>query len=214
VDHKRGLIFAGTGSASFDFYGGNRKGQNLYANCVLALDALTGKRKWHYQTVHHDLWDRDLPTPPLLVSVSHNGKQTDAVAQLTKSGYVFLFDRDTGEPLFPIEEIPVPASDLAGEETWPTQPIPQKPPPFARQVFADSMINRVTPEIEASVREKFKNLRTGRQFIPPSKEGTIIFPGFDGGAEWGGLRLIHNRDPLRECQRNAVDPNDGGCSHK
>ena len=186
VDEERGLVFAGTGSASFDFYGGNRKGQNLYANCVLALDALTGKRKWHYQIVHHDLWDRDLPTAPVLVSVNHEGKKTDAVAQLTKSGYVYLFNRDTGEPLFPIKEIPVPASDLEGEEAWPTQPIPVKPPPFARQVFTDSMINRLTPEIEASVKEKFKNLRTGRSFIPPSKEGTIVFPGFDGGAEWGG----------------------------
>ena len=186
VDEKRGLVFAGTGSASFDFYGGNRKGQNLYANCVIALDALTGKRKWHYQLFHHDLWDRDMPTPPLLVSVNHDGKQTDAVAQLTKSAYVYLFDRVTGEPLFPIKEIPVPASDLEGEETWPTQPIPMKPPPFSRQIFYDSMINHLTPEIEASVREKFKHLRTGRLFIPPSKEGTIVLPGFDGGAEWGG----------------------------
>ena len=186
VDQERGLVFAGTGSASFDFYGGNRKGQNLYANCVLALDALTGKRKWHYQIIHHDLWDRDMPTPPILISVNHDGKRTDAVAQLTKSGYVYLFDRVSGEPLFPIEEIPVPVSDLEGEETWPTQPLPVKPPPFARQLFTDSMINRLTPEIERSVREKFKNLRTGRQFIAPSKEGTIVFPGFDGGAEWGG----------------------------
>jgi quinoprotein glucose dehydrogenase len=186
VDHQRGLVFAATGSASFDFYGGNRIGQNLYANCVLALNAETGERKWHYQTIHHDMWDRDLPAAPLLVSVNHKGKKVDAVAQVTKSGLVFLFNRDSGEPLFPIEEVPVPPSDLEGEEAWPTQPVPTKPSPFARQVFTEDMINSITPEGEAYVKEKFKGLRTGRQFIPPSKEGTIMFPGFDGGAEWGG----------------------------
>ncbi len=186
VDHKRGLVFTSTGSASFDFYGGNRKGQNLYANCVLALNAETGERKWHYQTVHHDMWDRDLPASPVLVTVNHDGEKVDAVAQVSKSGFVFLFNRDTGEPLFPIEEIPVPPSDLDGEEAWPTQPVPTKPAPFARQVFTEDMINTITPEGEAFVKEKFKGLKTGRQFIPPSKEGTIILPGFDGGAEWGG----------------------------
>ncbi|MEK6782018.1 MAG: PQQ-binding-like beta-propeller repeat protein [Bacteroidota bacterium] len=186
VDHQRGLVFAATGSASFDFYGGNRKGQNLYANCVLALNAETGERKWHYQTIHHDMWDRDLPASPVLVTVNHNGQKIDAVAQVTKSGFVYLFNRDSGEPLFPIEEVPVPPSDLDGEEAWPTQPVPTKPAPFARQVFTEDMINTVTLEAERYVKEKFKGLRTGRQFIPPSKEGTIIFPGFDGGAEWGG----------------------------
>ncbi len=186
VDAARGLVFAGTGSASFDFYGGNRKGQNLFANCVLALDAATGKRKWHYQIIHHDMWDRDLPTAPILVTIKHDGKPVDAVAQVTKSGYVFVLNRDTGEPVFPIEEVPVPASDLEGEAAWATQPLPLKPPPFARQVFTDSMINDLTPEIKAAITEKFKGLRTGRQFIPPSKEGTIVFPGFDGGGEWGG----------------------------
>ncbi len=186
VDHTRGLVFAATGSPSFDFYGGNRKGSNLYANSVLALNAETGERQWHYQIIHHDLWDRDLPAAPILVNVVHENKKIDAVAQVTKSGYVYVFNRDTGEPLFPIEEIPVPASDLEGEEAWPTQPIPVKPPPFSRQVFTESMINQVTPEAHAYVSEKFNGLRTGRQFIPPSKEGTIVFPGFDGGAEWGG----------------------------
>ena len=186
VDHKRGLVFASTGSASFDFYGGNRKGQNLYANCVLALNAETGERKWHYQIIHHDMWDRDLPASPVLVTVNHDGKKIDAVVQVTKSGYAYLFNRENGEPLFPIEEIPVPSSDLDGEEAWPTQPIPTKPAPFARQVFTEDMINTITPEGEAYVKEKFKGLRTGRLFIPPSKEGTIVFPGFDGGAEWGG----------------------------
>jgi quinoprotein glucose dehydrogenase len=186
VDNPRGMVFAGTGSASFDFYGGNRKGQNLFANSVLALDARTGERKWHYQIIHHDIWDRDLPASPILVTVKHNGENIDAVAQVTKSAYVYLFNRETGEPLFPIEEREVPPSDLEGEETWPTQPIPVKPPPFARQVFTEDMINNVTPEAESEIKERFKGLRTGRPFIPPSKEGTIIFPGFDGGAEWGG----------------------------
>src|SRR6478609_2408148 len=169
VDHKRGLVFAGTGSASFDFYGGNRKGQNLYANCVLALNAMTGKRKWHYQIIHHDLWDRDLPAAPVLVSLNNSGKMIDAVAQVTKGGFTFLFNRDNGEPLFPIEEVSVPPSDLDGEEASPTQPVPTKPEPFARQVFTEDMINKMTPEGEAFVKEKFKGLRTGKQFIPPSK---------------------------------------------
>ncbi len=185
VDHERGLVFASTGSASFDFYGGNRHGQNLFANCVLALDAETGKRRWHYQTVHHDMWDRDLPASPVLVTVDHNGEKKDAVAQVTKSGFVFLLDRENGKPLFPVEEIPVPASDLEGEQAWPTQPVPIKPPPFARQVFTQDMINTFASDT-AALKEKFKGLKTGRPFIAPSKEGTIVFPGFDGGAEWGG----------------------------
>lgn len=186
VDYDRGLVFASTGSASFDFYGGNRHGQNLFANCVLALHAETGTRLWHYQTIHHDMWDRDLPAAPILVTVTHEGKRKDAVAQVTKTGYVFLLDRENGEPLFLVEEIPVPASDLEGEQAWATQPIPTKPPPFARQVFTEDMINKLTPEAEEFAKGKFPGLRTGKQFIPPSKEGTVIFPGFDGGAEWGG----------------------------
>jgi quinoprotein glucose dehydrogenase len=186
VDNKRGLVFAGTGSASFDFWGGNRKGQNLYANCILALNAETGERKWHYQTIHHDLWDRDLPASPILATLTHEGKQIDAVVQTTKSGHVYVLNRDTGEPLFPVEEIAVPKSDLEGEEAWPTQPLPVKPPAFARQEFTEQMINNITPEIETFVKEKYQKLRKGKQFVPPSKEGTIVFPGFDGGAEWGG----------------------------
>jgi quinoprotein glucose dehydrogenase len=185
VDLERGLVFASTGSASFDFYGGNRPGQNLFANCVLALDAETGKRKWHFQTIHHDIWDRDLPAPPILVMVNHHGEKKDAVAQVTKTGLVFLLDREDGKPLFPVEEIPVPPSDLEGEQAWATQPIPVKPPPYARQVFTADMINPHTADT-ALIKEKFKGLVTGRPFVAPSKEGTIIFPGFDGGAEWGG----------------------------
>jgi quinoprotein glucose dehydrogenase len=186
LDAGRGLVFAATGSASFDFYGGNRKGKNLFANCVLALDAKTGQRKWSYQIIHHDLWDRDLPAAPVLVTLRRDGRKIDAVAQVTKSGYVYLLDRDKGEPLFPVKEMPTPHSDLDGEQTWPSQPIPLKPPPFARQVFTESMISNVIPGEVESLKERFKTLRTGQPFIAPSKEGTIIFPGFDGGAEWGG----------------------------
>ncbi len=185
VDTERGMVFAATGSASFDFYGGNRQGQNLFANCVLALDAETGKRRWHYQTIHHDIWDRDHPAPPILVTVNHNGEKKDAVAQVTKAGFVFLFDRENGKPLFPVEEVPVPSSDLDGEQAWATQPVPVKPPPYSRQVFTEDMINKLSADTMA-IKEKFKTIKTGRSFIPPSKEGTVIFPGFDGGAEWGG----------------------------
>jgi quinoprotein glucose dehydrogenase len=186
VDHERGLVFAATGSASFDFYGGNRVGQNLFANCVLALDAKTGKRKWHFQTTHHDMWDRDLPTAPLLVTINRDGKKVDAVVQLTKQGLAFVLNRETGEPVFDVEERPVPATDLDGEQAWPTQPFPVKPPAFARQIFDSTTINTLTPEMEAYSKEFIKGLKFGRPYIPPSKEGTVVFPGFDGGAEWGG----------------------------
>ncbi|HXG65948.1 MAG TPA: PQQ-binding-like beta-propeller repeat protein [Blastocatellia bacterium] len=186
VDTKRGLVFLPTGSAAFDFWGGDRLGANLFANCLLALDAATGRRVWHFQVVHHDLWDRDLPQAPVLVTVTRDGRKIDAVAQATKSGHVFLFERETGRPLFPIEERPVPASDLKGEKAWPTQPFPVKPPPFARQSFTEAEVTDISPEARADVLKRLKGLRTGQQFIPPSREGTVIFPGFDGGAEWGG----------------------------
>lgn len=186
VDPARGLVFLPIGSAAFDFWGGNRKGANLFADSVLALDARTGRRVWHYQLVHHDLWDRDPPAAPVLVTVERNGKKVDAVAQATKQGFVFLFDRETGTPLFPIEERPVPASDLAGEEAWPTQPVPLLPPPFARQALAEADLTERTPAARAAVLERFRAVRSGRPFIPPSAQGTVIFPGFDGGAEWGG----------------------------
>lgn len=189
VDHQRGMVFIPTGSASFDFYGGDRHGENLFANCLLALDAKTGKRIWHYQTVHHDLWDRDLPAPPNLVQVTHNGKKIDAVAQITKSSYVFLFDRETGEPLFPIEEVPVPASQLKGEAAWPTQPIPTKPVPFARHQFTEADITDLSPESHDAVKKVWEKSLQGQAFIPPSMEGTILFPGFDGGGEWGGAAV-------------------------
>ena len=186
LDEKRGLVFCPTGSAAFDFWGGNRIGQNLFANCLIALDATTGQRVWHQQLVHHDLWDRDLPAPPNLLTVTHGGKRIDAVAQVTKSGHVFVFNRKTGEPLFPIREVPVPMSDLQGESAWPTQPIPTKPAPFSRQLFTYDEITDISPESHRQVLERFSKIRPHTPFLPPSREGTIIFPGFDGGAEWGG----------------------------
>jgi quinoprotein glucose dehydrogenase len=186
LDEARGLVFCPTGSAAFDFWGGDRTGENLYANCLIALDAATGKKVWHFQFVHHDLWDRDLPAPPNLVTVTHGGKKIDAVAQVTKSGHVFVFERATGRPLFPIEEKPVPPSDLPGESAWPTQPFPLKPAPFSRQVFSRDLITDLSPAAGKAVLERFEKVRPHVPFDPPSERGTIVFPGFDGGAEWGG----------------------------
>jgi len=186
VDEERGLVFCPIGSATFDFWGGDRHGDNLYADCLLVLDAATGRHVWHYQFVRHDLWDRDPPAPPNLLTLHRNGREIPAVAQITKSGHVFVFQRETGEPLFPIEEIPVPSSDLAGEAAAPTQRVPLKPAPFARQLFTADEITDRTPEAKRAVLERFYRLRPHTPFAPPSREGTIIFPGFDGGAEWGG----------------------------
>jgi quinoprotein glucose dehydrogenase len=186
LDEKRGILFCGTGSAASDFYGGDRKGANLFANCTLALDARTGKRLWHFQTLHHDVWDHDLPCPPTLVQVKRNGKTVDAVAQPTKTGYVFVFDRLTGKPLLPMEERPVPPSDVPGEETSPTQPFPVLPPPIARQSITEADLTDLDPETAAEVRKRFKSLRGGPIHTPPSREGTVTIPGFHGGANWSG----------------------------
>ncbi len=186
LDEKRGLVFCPTGSAAFDFWGGNRLGQNLYANCLIALDARTGRRVWHQQLVRHDLWDRDPPTPPNLLTVTHKGRRIDAVAQATKSGHVFVFNRETGEPLFPLREVAVPMSDLQGESAWPSQRLPTRPAPFTRQLFTYDEITDISPESHRQVLDRFVKLRPHALFLPPSREGTIIFPGFDGGAEWGG----------------------------
>ena len=186
LDTARGIVFAPLGSASFDFYGANRLGDDLFANSLLALNAQTGERIWHYQTVHHDIWDRDLPTPPALVTVKHDGHLVDAAAQLTKSGFVYLFNRETGEPLFPIESRKYPKSDADGEVTAGQQPLPVKPPPFARQLLSADMLTNRTPEAHAAVLARFEKLHSAGQFIPPSTAGTIVFPGFDGGGEWGG----------------------------
>jgi quinoprotein glucose dehydrogenase len=189
LDEESGVVYIPTGSASFDFWGGNRKGANLFANCILALDARTGKRIWHFQTVHHDLWDRDLPAPPNLVTVTHNGRKIDAVAQITKSGFVFLLDRETGQPLFRVEERAVPVSDLKDEETWPTQPYPTIPPPFVTQRFGRSEITTISKESYEYSAPRFDSIRSGGLFEPPCLQGTLIFPGFDGGGEWGGAAV-------------------------
>lgn len=185
IDRERGIVYAPTGSAAYDFYGSKRKGSNLFANTLLALDAATGERIWHYQLVHHDILDRDPPAPPNLVTVTHNGEQIDAVAQVTKQGFVFVFDRETGEPLFPIEERPVPASEIPGEHSWPTQPFPTKPAPFARQSLTEDDLSPYVENKEELIGILNDNRSEG-PFTPLSTGGTLVYPGLDGGAEWGG----------------------------
>ncbi len=186
LDEKRGLVFVPTGSAAFDFYGSNRRGDNLFANALLALNANDGHRVWHFQAVRHDLWDRDFPAPPTLVTIQRNGKAVDAVAQITKAGVVFVFERASGKPLFPIEYRKVPVTDVDGEVTAATQPFPLKPPPFARQIFDEDTVTDRTPDAHRAVLERLRTLRSAGQFVPPSLQGTVILPGFDGGGEWGG----------------------------
>jgi len=188
LDEEKGILFAPIGSASYDFYGGKRTGDNLFANAVLALDAATGKRIWHFQTVHHDIWDRDLPTAPVLVNIRKEGKRVEAVVQVTKSGFVFLLERNTGKPVYPIVETPVPTETaLVGEKPLPTQPIPTVIAPFARQSLLEKDLNRLVPDTSfKDIQQRLAGFKTGHLYNPPSKEGTVIFPGFDGGAEWGG----------------------------
>ncbi len=187
VDDRRGIVYVPTGSAAADFYGANRRGDNLYANSLVALEAETGKRVWHFQAVRHDLWDRDFPAPPSLVTVTHGGRRIDAVAQTSKQGYVFLFDRASGAPLFPLETRKVPPSDVLGEVAAETQVLPTKPAPFARQAVTEGGLTSRTPEARAKVLQAFRTFRNDGQFVPFSvgKE-TVVYPGFDGGAEWGG----------------------------
>ncbi len=191
LDEERGIVFAPVGSAVYDFYGGKRVGQNLYANSLLALDANTGKRIWHFQTVHHDLWDRDLPTAPVLVTITKDGKKIEAVAQSSKLGFIFLFDRVTGKPVYPIEEKPVPTeSELIGEKPNPTQPFPSLPVPFARQSLVEKDLNDIIPDSSyKDIKKRLAGYKTGFIYNPPSKEGTVIFPGYDGGGEWGGAAV-------------------------
>lgn len=188
VDQQRGIAYIPIGSASMDFYGGKRKGSNLFADCMLALDAATGKEKWHFQYLHHDTWDYDPSSAPVLLTVTRDGNKIDAVAQTTKTGFVYLFDRENGKPLFSVVETPMDTiTDLIGEKLWPTQPIPQKPAPFVRQVLTQKDVNPYLPKNEYdSVYKLLGTVHTGRMFTPQSKTGTIIFPGFDGGAEYGG----------------------------
>ncbi len=187
LDEARGIVYAPTGSAAADFYGANRLGDNLYANSLLALDAATGRRIWHFQAVRHDIWDRDFPAPPSLVTLTREGRRIDAVAQTTKHGYVYLFDRVTGAPLFPIEQVRVPASTVEGEVAAETQPLPVKPAPFARQRLTEDLLTQRTPEAHRAALEDFRAMRSAGQFLPFGVGvDTVIFPGFDGGAEWGG----------------------------
>ena len=185
IDEKRGLVFVSTGSPTFDFYGGDRVGANLFGNCIIALDAQTGKRVWHFQTVHHDLWDYDIPCQPTLATITHKGRRVDALAQVSKTGWVYLFDRANGKPLYPIEERPVPKSDLPGEVAYPTQPFPTAPPPFSRQGVT-----------EADFEDKAlaKEFQLGPMFTPPSRREVMVLPGYHGGALWGGASF----DPSSE----------------
>lgn len=186
LDPRRGMVFVPLGSPSYDFYGADRKGANLYGNSVVALDAETGKHIWHFQTVHHDLWDYDLPAPPNLVTIRRDGKEIDAVAQTTKTGFLFVLDRDTGEPLFPVEERNVPPSNIPGEEAWPTQPFPTKPKPYARQSMTPEDLTSFAPGSYDSLLKKFKSMRYEGLFTPPDTRGTLMLPGTRGGSNWGG----------------------------
>jgi quinoprotein glucose dehydrogenase len=187
VDQERGVVYVPTGSAAFDFYGADRIGDDLFANCLIALNAETGERLWHFQAVHHDLWDRDFPTPPILLSVQRDGKRVDAVAQASKQGFVFLFDRTNGKPLFPLDCRNYPPSDVPGEVAAQQQCLPSKPAPFARQWLTEGMLTTRTPEAHLWALDRFRTFRSEGQFVPfATTRETVVFPGFDGGAEWGG----------------------------
>ncbi|MEO6317065.1 MAG: PQQ-binding-like beta-propeller repeat protein [Chitinophagaceae bacterium] len=200
LDQKRGTVYFGTGSPSSDFYGGERAGANLFANCVMALDAETGKMKWYFQTIHHDLWDRDLPCPPNLTSVTHDGKTVEVVVQATKDGLVYVLDRDSGTSLFPVEERPVPVNGLPGEQPFPTQKFPAKPLPFARQtIVTENDITDISPAAHAYVKARLAAFpQPANKFMPPNTSGTLLF-GYSGGAEWGGNAI----DPAGILYQNA-----------
>jgi quinoprotein glucose dehydrogenase len=186
LDERRGFVYASTGSAAYDFYGANRHGDNLYANTILCLRADTGERVWHFQAVRHDIWDRDFPAAPSLVTIRKDGRAVDVVAQIGKNGRVYVLDRDTGQPVFPMEDVQAPASDVPGERAAPTQRLPALPPPFTRQRFTEDLITTRTPQAHEAVRAEWLTLRKRGEFDPPSLQGTILFPGMDGGGEWGG----------------------------
>ncbi len=186
LDEKRGVVYVPTGSAAFDFYGANRIGDNLFANCLLALKADTGERLWHFQFVHHDVWDRDLPAAPVLVRLKRNGRTVDALAQITKYGWVWLLDRDTGKPLNPYREIDVQASDVDGEKLATKQVLPSSPEPYARQRLTEDLMTNRTPEAHSRSARTVPEAAQRSPVYPAEFQGTIIFPGFDGGGEWGG----------------------------
>ena len=186
LDTEREILFCGTGSSTYDHWGGNRIGQNLFANCILALNVRTGERIWHYQAVHHDIWDYDIPCPPNLVQVKQDGKLIDAVAQPTKMGHLFVLDRETGKPIFPVEEVPVPQSTIPGEETWPTQPFPPPTLRYAQQSFTAEEVSDRTPEVAEAIRQRLAEMRTGDIFLPPGLQDAVTLPQFNGGTDWGG----------------------------
>ena len=196
LDPKTGIVFIPTASPKYNFYGADRPGANLFGDCLLALDARTGKRLWHFQMVHHDIWDYDDATAPKLLTVQHNGKPTDIVAQVSKQGFIWVFRRDNGQPLWPIEERPVPKSDMPNEHASPTQPFPVKPPPFARQTFtANDLSTFITnPAERARIKDQIQSARNEGLFTPPGVRDTVQMPGNNGGANWGGA---------------AVDPTNG-----
>ena len=203
IDQKRGIVYAPTGSAAFDFYGGNRKGDNLFANCLLALDAKTGKRLWHFQTVHHDIWDRDIPAPPNLFTIIQKGQKIDVVSVLSKQGFTFVFDRVTGKSIFPIEERAFPASKINGEQASPTQPIPLLPEPFTRQSFTEKDVNSFASNREEII-EQVRKATTGQPFTPLGQNRTVFFPGTDGGAQWGGAAVDENAIMYIPAKENPV----------
>ena len=194
MDVKHDLIFLPVGSPSYDFYGGDRKGRDLFANSLVALQASTGKLVWYFQMVHHDIWDYDPPAQPMLITVRQNGKSIPAVAEVTKMGFVFIFDRVTGKPLFPVEEHPVPQSDVPGEAAWPTQPFPTKPPALVRQRFSEADITNVTPESHHYCADLFHSLVSRGMYTPYGLKQTLVVPGTLGGATWSGGSLIQSWD--------------------
>jgi len=186
VDVERGLLFLPVGSASYDFYGADRQGDNLFSNSLVALDAATGKLVWFYQMVHHDVWDYDLPAQPVLITIHRDKKEIPAIVQVTKMGYVFVLDRETGKPLFPVEERPFPKSTVPGESASPTQPVPVKPPPLARQSLTAREITAVSPESQKYCADFFKSLEHHGMYGPYGQNQTLVFPGSLGGANWSG----------------------------
>ncbi len=186
LDTERGMVFCGTGSPSYDHWGGDRIGQNLFGNCILALNAATGERIWHYQVVHHDLWDYDIACPPNLVTLEKDGALIDAVAQATKMGHLFVLDRLTGVPVYPVEELPVPQSEIPGEKSWPTQPFPPQAFRYAKQHFDLEDVTDINPEATANIKEQIKDWRLGDIFLPPGEQASAMLPQFNGGTDWGG----------------------------
>jgi len=214
VDQQRGIVYLPVGSPAYDFYGGDRKGKNLFGNSLVALNAATGKLIWYFQMVHHDLWDYDLPAQPSLVTIKQNGRSIPAVVEVTKMGFVFVFDRVTGKPLFPIEERAVPQSSVPGEETWPTQPFPVKPPALARQAMTRAEVSHVSIEAERYCTELFDKLTNKGMYTPAGLEPTLIFPGYHGGGNWSsasfdpgsGLLFVNMNEDGAVGQMNAQPP--------